>query len=672
MTLVDTVKDCLSSDGQMSTKINRSVLVTNDQVTVVNSLAYPDSNFVGRNAELEKLNSILSGGNNKVFLIGMGGLGKSQIAKKYLQEHINEYKNIVWVPFEKNLACSIGNDNSFPMTGISRIYYPNDTDEEYGLRKMDILKKIADKNVLIIVDNFDVEDDPDLERFLSGSYSVIFSTRIHHKGRNEIPIEPINDETTLFELFFKDYKREVTPQDRITIKRIIDYLEGHTLSVRLVAGEMQNNRIRPEKMLGLLKKENTDGRNINTKVSERIASRLKSIFSLTMLSDDEKHLLMNLSLFPNSGIEVPKLYEWCGYEDYEIINGLIARSWIIYDDRRDVAHLHPLIAEIMLEELNKYPDVCGLLLMKFYEEYKWNIQYPASERIRIRELSNAIYERVPINSQQKLNILMIRVIGLYYLSQYQKGFDDCKTLIDSGISFEQKLFGYVRLCHGLTLSGFYEKAVKIGRDGKMYIENKDIFQCSRYEAYLFRNLIGHYAEALYHCNAPEEAYKEFQYIYQLSDNIYKNTPQETKGWSEFHLTQCLVKLNRFDEAEEMTEKCITHFEECSNAYGISFGMWNKAYLLAKKGEYPEAEKCIEKTLELLLSIVGEDNVDIAKTYHFQSKVRIFAHDAQGAIESLDNAKLIYEKLNFSTFASMTEKDIARLKAGEFWEPDILL
>lgn len=101
-------------------------------------------------------------------------------------------------------------------------------------------------------------------------------------------------------------------------------------------------------------------------------------------------------------------------------------------------------------------------------------------------------------------------------------------------------------------------------------------------------------------------------------------------------------------------------------------MWNKAYLLAKKEQYPEAEKCIEKTFELLLSIIGEDNVDIAKTYHFQSKVRIFAHDAQGAIESLDNAKLIYEKLNFSTFASMTEKDIARLKAGEFWEPDILL
>ena len=360
------------------------------------------------------------------------------------------------------------------------------------------------------------------------------------------------------------------------------------------------------------------------------------------------------------------------YEDYDIINGLISRSWIIYDDSRDVAHLHPLIAAIMLEELNKYPNVCDLLLTNFYEEYKWNIQYPVNERIRIRELSNAIYERVPLNNQLKLNILVIRVIGLYYLSQYQQGFDDCKTLIESGIFFEQKLFGYIRLCHGLTLSGFYEEAVKIGSEGKKYIENIDIFQCSRYEAYLFRNLLGHYAEAMNHCNYPEEAYKEFQYIYKLSDKIYKNTPQETKGWSEFHLAQCLVRMNRFDEAEEMTKKCITHFEECSNAYGISFGLWNKAYLLAKKGEYSEAEKCIENTLELLLPIIGEDNVDIAKTYHFQSKVRIFAHDAQGAIESLDNAKLIYEKLNFSTFASMTEKDIARLKAGEFWEPDILL
>ena len=245
-------------------------------------------------------------------------------------------------------------------------------------------------------------------------------------------------------------------------------------------------------------------------------------------------------------------------------------------------------------------------------------------------------------------------------------------MISSGINFEQKAFGYTKLCHGLTLSGYYEKALEVGKEGKKILQNIDISQCSHYEAYLYRNLLGHYAEALNHCGYSENAYKEFLYIYDKIDNkFYKNTKEETLGWTEFHLTQCLFKLSRYDEAEEMIQRSLTHFEQCHCDYGISFSLWNKSILLARKGEYDLAEQCIEKTLSILMSIIGKENVDIAKTYHYQSKIRVFAHDVQGTIESLEKAQKIYEKLNFVVYSSQVKDEINKIKSGQFWQPDIL-
>ena len=645
---------------------NRENTEDNFRYSLTSSLAYPDTRFVGRRDELNEIRQRLSSGINKLFLVGMGGIGKSETAKVYLKEYTNDYSKIVWIPYADNLACSLGNDNHFFISGISRTDYPNDSDEAYGLRKMDILKNMADKRVLIVIDNFDTENDPYLDRFLSGSYSVIFTTRIHHEGKNELAIDALKNEKELFDMFLLEYTREITPTDRNFIENIIGYVEGHTLSVRLIASAMQKNRIRPEKMLAMLKNNLSE----NTKVSEQLTNRIRAIFRLSTLSDEEKNLLMNLSLFPNSGIEVEKLHEWCELDDYEIIDSLIARNWIIHDNGRDIIHLHPLIAEIMLEELRKYPEVCNTTLENYCEEFKWNVQYPLKKRVRLNELSRSVYERLPQNHPKRLDVLMIRVLSLYHLSQYQKGFAYCRLLIDSGKTSEQRLFGYVRLCHGLTLSGYYEEALKVGKAGKKFIENIDIHQCGRYEAYLYRNIIGHTAEAQNHCGDYEGAYKDYFFLRELSRTIYKFTPEESMGWAEFHLTQGLIKLKRYEEAEQMVDESILHFEQCGCDYGVSFSLWSKSFLLARKGNHAEAENCLEKTLEVLIPMIGKENVDIAKTYHYQSKIRIFARNAEGAAESLEHAKQIYEKLGFSVYAAQAENELARLKAGQLWEPDI--
>ena len=138
----------------------------------------------------------------------------------------------------------------------------------------------------------------------------------------------------MIELFKIEYKRNVTEDDMQAIRKIIEYFEKHTLSIRLIAGAMHTQRIKPQAMLEVLNKT----RAMTTRekqTSTSIFNKIKQVFSLSKLSNDEKNILMNLSLIPMCGISVEYLYELCEFDDYEIIESLIDRSWIIHNVGND-------------------------------------------------------------------------------------------------------------------------------------------------------------------------------------------------------------------------------------------------------------------------------------------------------------------------------------------------
>lgn len=222
---------------------------------IVGSRVYPDNHFTGREAELEAIHRNLNGPENKVFLVGMGGIGKSEIARMYLKCHAQEYDVVLWLAFEGSLRRTLLSDAAFPIQGLNRVDFPGDSDQDYFQRKLRILRQIADRRVLLVVDNFDVPDDPDLESFTGGEYAVLFTTRCRQENGRlpEIDVGPITDRSQLLAIFRAEYTRALDPQGLAWVDRILDQLEGHPLSIRLVASTMQSRRIPPEKMDALLR-----------------------------------------------------------------------------------------------------------------------------------------------------------------------------------------------------------------------------------------------------------------------------------------------------------------------------------------------------------------------------------------------------------------------------------
>lgn len=62
----------------------------------------PCRHFVGRKSEIENLHECLEN-NSKVFLYGIPGIGKSELAKAYARKHKKYYTNILYIEYTGDL-----------------------------------------------------------------------------------------------------------------------------------------------------------------------------------------------------------------------------------------------------------------------------------------------------------------------------------------------------------------------------------------------------------------------------------------------------------------------------------------------------------------------------------------------------------------------------------------
>ena len=191
----------------------------------------------------------------------MGGIGKSEIAKKYANIHKNEYDKIVFAKYETNLEQLIISDSKINITNLFRNHKDGEieTDKQFYKRKLEILQKIAKKEkVLLIIDNFDTDKDENIEEFLQGNYDVIFTTRNDWKdlGYSIIEINVMENEEDLISIFTQNYQvLKYIKAELEEIKNIIKVLDGHTLAIELVAKYMQRGRKSPKEMYQILKQK---------------------------------------------------------------------------------------------------------------------------------------------------------------------------------------------------------------------------------------------------------------------------------------------------------------------------------------------------------------------------------------------------------------------------------
>lgn len=324
--------------------------------------------FDGRDNLIAKIGELFAGGKRVLFLEGIGGIGKSELAKQYALRHAGEYDQILFVTFSTTLEKLMCDPLQIQIEGLERS--SEESDAVFFNRKLQILRTLVNERTLIIVDNFDVDQDERLREFTECGARVIFTTRNAHSGYPSVKVTAIENMNVLMEIFEQNFGDTVPEEERGAVEEIFRMIEFHTYTIELIAKQMEASFLTATEMLEILKSGQ-----IQDGLSETVAGRhdrktafghICSVFNTSNLNDLEKQLLMYLSLMGTQGVQVSRFKEWAQLKSFETVNQLVRRSWIRKESGQRLS-LHPLVKEVVYHELRPDAINCWSLLDKMTE-----------------------------------------------------------------------------------------------------------------------------------------------------------------------------------------------------------------------------------------------------------------------------------------------------------------
>lgn len=332
---------------------------------LIHSFQYNGACFVGREEEIEKIHSTLAK-NQLIFLSGIGGIGKTEIVRQYANRYQEQYDTILFTVFEKSIELLVCDE--IMINGIER--EEEESDRDYFRRKIDILKHIATPRDLILIDNFDVEEDEDLELLFQCPCKFIITTRKDFRDFNypQIIIEEIKNQNEILKLFSAYNAVLYSDDENEAVQKLINFVDRHTMTVELIAKYLRNTQSSPKELYQrFLEKEgitNTEEISVKQRKDHRLRAKsinghLRILFDLSGFDDSENEIISSLSLFAGIRIKKARFAEICGMENVRgKLEVLIGHGWIMCDEISDKIYLHQVVQDLIYKDLAPDASKC--------------------------------------------------------------------------------------------------------------------------------------------------------------------------------------------------------------------------------------------------------------------------------------------------------------------------
>lgn len=333
-----------------------------------------NSFFCGRERELSEIHDIL---HNENFLIlhGIGGIGKSELAKNYARRYSEDYDAVIFLRYDESIIETFANDSKLPVVNLIRS--DDESDEEYFRRKTDVMRKICTERHLIILDNFDTEESDNLDEITSLPCKFIVTSRVDFEGIfPQLEVDVLDRFEDLYRIFTYWCRRDFTGNEKNAADDIICAVQGHTMAVELIAKQISLTSSAPseicEKLAANGIRRTSSGRIRELKDgslrSDTAYAHIETLFDIFRLDDTQKYVLSNLALIGSEPIEAEFLKELCEWDEAQenALDSVITGGWVqrlIFDDGSACTTLHPLISEVLCSRLKPDCITCELLVM---------------------------------------------------------------------------------------------------------------------------------------------------------------------------------------------------------------------------------------------------------------------------------------------------------------------
>lgn len=337
----------------------------------------PEEPFAGRQRELKAIRRFFETGTKAVFLSGMGGIGKSALARVYAGTCAGEYDHILVWSYDRSLEQIFGDDGQLGISGM--IYTQNRyrSKKRYAKEKYEKLFQIAEsKRLLILLDNYNQMTDSWFEALLQIPCDLLVTTRLspsllEKKGYVSLLVESLSDDSDWKE-FYRIYTgKEPEGSSWESVRTYRESVLGHTLKMKLALCNPAQ-----------------------TWSTDQLA---RSILSGFRLKKTEIQILCELSFLTLLGI-LEDTYLLCTEEKQENLD--LLKSYSLVSQRTDsmgrtFLFLHPVIAEAVRATWHPGLTRCLKFLEKFtyYARFSW--YRPREEDLWLVPQVFALIKRLP-------------------------------------------------------------------------------------------------------------------------------------------------------------------------------------------------------------------------------------------------------------------------------------
>ena len=320
----------------------------------------PCRHFLGREEELEKLHTMFEK-NRHIFLYGIAGIGKSELAKAYAKLYKKQYTNILYMEYTGDLYQDI--------TDMDFIDDAPEINEQERFQRHNRFLRSLKSDTLLIIDNFNVTSTQDscLSVVLKYRCRILFTTRSQLAEYCGFQLKEMNDIPTLFQLTSVFYSE--AEEHRAIVEKIIETVHYHTFAVELAAKLLENGILTPNQLLIKFQEEKASLHNEDKiKVMKDGQSskatyynHIHTLFSLYSLSRKQQDIMCNMCFLPSTGISARIFSKWLELPTLNDVNELIETGFV-QENIRHIISLHPLIQEIAFSETSPSVTNCHTLL----------------------------------------------------------------------------------------------------------------------------------------------------------------------------------------------------------------------------------------------------------------------------------------------------------------------
>lgn len=276
-----------------------------EDIIITSTLPKPVRTYVEVTGTLEAIHESLTN-ENILFIRGIPGIGKSELAKAYCRQYRKDYTNVLFLQYTGCFYEMIAD--------LDFVDDANSLTEKERFRRHFRFLKTLQRDSLIVIDNFDNSDEL-LPQICDLKCNTIFTTQSNFSSYPQYEVIANKQQSAeIFDAHCTDHSLYTDEE----MHELIEAVNYHAMTTELLARLISYSGIAPSTLLNQLK-ENVLLQQDTSKIPLTKDARnykhpyykhMENLIDLQHVSSEAQTILELIALAPESGFPLKLLYQW--------------------------------------------------------------------------------------------------------------------------------------------------------------------------------------------------------------------------------------------------------------------------------------------------------------------------------------------------------------------------